>query len=171
VIEPFPLVHALRVRVGTPEDVDGVMAMALKASAENSFVQPLPERLLEEIYPPLCLDRGIVGIIGGIDDPYQGAIVLRIGKMWYSNEDVLEEKAVFVDPVYRAAKGGRARLFCEFAKRAALEMNLPLLIGVLSNDRTEAKVRLYERQFGKPAGAFFLWNAITASAKAAQNGR
>jgi len=160
----------LRVRVGTPADVDGVMMLALKASAENSFVEPVPQRLLEEIYPPLCLDRGIVGIIGDDENPYQGAIVMRIVKLWYSNEDVIEEKAVFVDPAYRAAKGGRARLFCEFAKRTSDEMQLPLLIGILSNDRTEAKVRLYERQFGKPAGAFFLWNGMTASARAARNG-
>ena len=29
------------------------------------------------------------------------------------------------------------------------------------NSRTEAKVRMYERQFGKPSGAFFLYGAKT----------
>jgi hypothetical protein len=46
-------------------------------------------------------------------------------------------------------------------------MEMPLLIGVLSNHRTEAKVRLYERQFGKPTGAFFLYNGSTGSVQAA----
>ena len=41
------------------------------------------------------------------------------------------------------------------------------MIGVLSNHRTEAKVRLYERQFGKPSGAFFLYNARTGTQRAA----
>jgi len=36
-------------------------------------------------------------------------------------------------------------------------MNLPLILGVVSNYRTEAKVKLYERQFPK-AGAFFMYN-------------
>ena len=38
---------------------------------------------------------------------------------------------------------------------------IPLLIGVLSNKRTEGKIRLYERQLGKPSGAFFLYGART----------
>ena len=39
---------------------------------------------------------------------------------------------------------------------AAERVNMPLLIGVLSNHRTEGKVKLYERVFGKPAGAYWL---------------
>ena len=41
------------------------------------------------------------------------------------------------------------------------DLGIPLIIGVLSNQRTEAKIRLYERQFGAPAGAFFLYNVHT----------
>jgi hypothetical protein len=87
--------------------------------------------------------------------------------MWYSDAQVLEEKAIFIHPDYRSAKGGRARRLCEFSKRAADGLGIPLIIGVLSNHRTEAKVRLYERQFGKPSGAFFLYNARTGSYRAA----
>ena len=50
----------------------------------------------------------------------------------------------------------RARKLCEFSKMAAERLNMPLLIGVLSNHRTEGKVKLYERVFGKPAGAYWL---------------
>jgi hypothetical protein len=80
---------------------------------------------------------------------------------------VLEEKAIFIHPDYRNAKGGRARRLCEFSKQVANTLELPLIIGVLSNHITEAKVRLYERQFGKPTGAFFLYNARTGSQKEA----
>jgi hypothetical protein len=31
-----------------------------------------------------------------------------------------------------------------------------LVIGVLTNHRMEAKVKLYRKKFGKPAGAFFV---------------
>jgi hypothetical protein len=85
--------------------------------------------------------------------------------MWYSDNLVLEEKAIFIHPEYRSARGGRARRLCEFSKHAADTLNIPLIIGVLSNHRTEAKVRLYERQFGKPSGAFFLYNATTGGWK------
>jgi hypothetical protein len=87
--------------------------------------------------------------------------------MWYSDHSVLEERAIFVDPDCRSAKGGRARRLCEFSKQTADALELPLIIGVLSNHRTEAKVRLYERQFGKPSGAFFLYNARTGHKEAA----
>jgi hypothetical protein len=45
------------------------------------------------------------------------------------------------------------------SKKAAEDLGIPLLIGVMSSVRTEAKVKMYERQFGKPSGAVFLYNA------------
>jgi hypothetical protein len=79
--------------------------------------------------------------------------------MWYSNQDVLEERVIFIPPEFRNAKGGRATRLCEFSKKAAEDLGIPLLIGVMSSVRTEAKVKMYERQFGKPSGAVFLYNA------------
>lgn len=156
----------LSVRVGTPADVDDIMSLALSACDENGFVEPDPVRLLTEIWPALNLDDGVIGIIGKNGQKPEGAILLRVVTMWYSNHQILEEKAVFIDPQYRSAKGGRARYLCEFAKKVADSLGLPLLIGVLSNQRTEGKVRLYERQFGPPSGAFFLYNARTGGWKA-----
>jgi len=157
----------LGVRVGGPEDVHPMMDMAMKACDENGFVDPNPQKLLAEIWPALNLDNGLVGIIQDEGGKLEAAILLRITTMWYSDAQVLEERAIFVDPECRSAKGGRARRLCEFSKRAAAELGLPLLIGVLSNHRTEAKIRLYERQFGKPNGAFFLYNAQTGLRKEA----
>ena len=79
--------------------------------------------------------------------------------MWYSNQDVLEERVIFIPPEFRNIKGGRATRLCEFSKKAAEDLGMPLLIGVMSSVRTEAKVKMYERQFGKPSGAVFLYNA------------
>ena len=157
----------LDVRVGTPEDVDAVMEIALSASKENGFVDPNPRRLLGEIWPALNLEKGLVGIIGNPNDKAEGAVLLRVGQMWYSDQEVLEEKAIFIHPDYRSAKGGRARRLCEFSKQVADSLSMPLIIGVLSDQRTEAKVRMYERQFGKPSGAFFLYNARTGGFSAA----
>lgn len=150
----------LTVRIGEPEDVDDVMSLALSACEENGFVEPNPQRLLAEIWHGLTVNQGVVGIIGERGKP-EGAVLLRIGNMWYSDQQVIEEKAIFIHPDYRSAKGGRARRLVQFSKQVADELGVPLIIGVLSNHRTEAKVRLYERQFGKPSGAFFLYNSKT----------
>jgi len=151
----------LKVYVGGTSDVDAVMELAIAASKENGFVNPNPLRLLGEIWPALARDHGIVGLIGADRKKLEGLVLLRIGKLWYSDDDILEEKAIFIHPDFRSAKGGRARRLCEFSKKVADNLEIPLIIGVLSNDRTEGKIRMYERQFGRPSGAFFLYRAKT----------
>lgn len=153
----------LHIRIGTPEDLDEMMQIAMMACDENGFLDPNPGKLAAEIWPALHQDHGIVGIIGPKGGMIQGAVLLRIGDMWYSDTQVVEEKAIFIHPDYRSAKGGRAKQLCEFSKKVADTLGIPLIIGVLSNSRTEAKVRMYERQFGKPSGAFFLYGAKTGS--------
>jgi len=156
----------IEVRIGEAEDVDDIMSLALSACEENGFMDPNPQKLVTEIWHGLTLEKGLVGIIGERGKP-EGAVLLRIGSMWYSDHEVLEEKAIFIHPDYRSAKGGRARRLCQFSKQVADSLGLPLIIGVLSNHRTEAKIRLYERQFGRPSGAFFLYNARTGAFRAA----
>ena len=153
--------EGLRIRAGRPEDLDEIMQIAMLACDENGFLNPNPEKLAAEIYPALCFNYGIVGLIGKPNDKIEGIVLLRIGTMWYADDYVVEEKAIFIHPDFRNAKGGRARKLCEFSKRVADTLGIPLIIGVLSNSRTEAKGRMYERQFGKPSGAFFLYGAKT----------
>jgi len=154
----------LSIRVGNPQDLDAVMEIAMMACEENGFVQPSPSRLLTDIWPALNLDEGVMGLIGPKGTmEVQGAVLLRVGHMWYSDQRAIEEKAVFIRPEYRSAKGGRARKLCEFSKQVADELELPLIIGVLSNHRTAGKVRMYQRIFGEPSGAFFLYKAKTGS--------
>jgi GNAT superfamily N-acetyltransferase len=156
----------LGVRLAQPEEVHEIMNEALRACVENGFANANQVKVLEQVWCGLNLDNGLVGVIGE-PGKLEGGILLRITDVWYSDDKVLEERAIFILPEYRGVKGGRARRLCEFAKRAAETMGMPLLIGVLSNHRTEAKVRLYERQFGKPTGAFFLYNGSTGSVQAA----
>jgi GNAT superfamily N-acetyltransferase len=151
----------LKVRVGTPEDIHQMMDLAMMACEENGFVNPEKTKLLSELWQALNMNYGMIGIVSRENGPIEGAILLRIGPMWYSNDMVMEEKAIFIHPDHRGAKDGNARRLIEFAKNAAQELGIPLLIGVLSNERTEGKIRLYERQFGKQSGAFFLYGAKT----------
>jgi hypothetical protein len=151
----------LHIRIGTPDDLDEMMQIAMMATEENAFLDPNPGKLAAEMWPALHQDHGIVGIIGPENGMIQGAVLLRIGSMWYSDAPVVEEKAIFIHPEYRSAKGGRAKQLCEFSKKVSDSLGIPLIIGVLSNSRTEAKVRMYRRIMGPEAGAFFLYGAKT----------
>jgi hypothetical protein len=155
------------VRIGVPEDVDGMMALAFAACEENGLTNPNPIKLLGEIWAGLTRDRGVVGIIGDQGEKFEAAILLRIEPLWYSDEPSLIERAIFVHPDHRSAKAGRARILCEFAKKVSDSLNKPLVIGVLSSERVAAKVKLYERQFGAPSGAYWIYNGNTGTNKIA----
>lgn len=150
------------VREGIVADFNEVMRLSVDATRENAFVEPDIEMLQGHVYAALDKRMGLVGVIGGAPgEPLEGMIILRIGNPWYSQEKILDEKAIYVAPEFRSAKGGRARKLAEWAKTISEKLGIPLAIGVLSNTRTEAKIRLYERVFGAPAGVYFLYNAKT----------
>jgi hypothetical protein len=152
----------LAIRLASPADLPEVMKLAIAASQENGFLDASAELLAREIWPALNQDHGLCAVIGPAGtQTIEGLALLRIGSMWYSYQTVVEEKAIFIYPEFRAAKGARARKLCEFSKKVADELDIPLLIGVLSNTRTAGKIRMYERIFGPQAGAFFLHNART----------
>lgn len=153
--------NEITVRVGTPDDVDGMMTLALAACKENGLTNPNPVKLLYEIWSGLTREHGIVGIIGEPNKEFEAAILLKTEPMWYSDDLTLVERAVFVHPDFRSAKGGRARLLCEFAKQAADALEIPLVIGILSSERVSGKVRLYERQFGPQSGAYWIYGKKT----------
>ena len=152
----------ISVREGVAEDFNELMRLAVDATRENAFVEPDIEMLAQHMYASLTKQMGVAGVIGGgPGEKLEGMIILRIGNMWYSKDPILDEKAIYVAPEFRSAKGGRARKLAEWAKDVSKNLGIPLAIGVLSNSRTEAKIRLYERVFGAPAGVYFLYNAKT----------
>lgn len=150
----------VHVRVAGPDDFEGIMELARLLNKENSVFPMNEQKVAEHVIPTLFRDGGIMGVIG-TPEKIEGLVLLRISKQWYSDGEFLEEMCVYVHPEYRASKGGRARKLVEFAKKVSEELNLPLMIGVLSNSRTDAKIKLYERQFGTPAGTFFLYGVKT----------
>lgn len=158
------------VRIGVEVDFNSMMDLAIAATKENAVVPPDINKMANTIWGALIRKTGIVGVIGPVGGKLEGAVLLSMGEMWYSKEMILEEKAIFVDPEYRSAKGGRARKLAEFAKMTATELEIPLAIGVLSSSRTEAKIRLYERVFGEPAGVYFLYGAKTGLSDGADGG-
>ena len=149
-------------RIATPEDLDGIMELAKLVNEENGVFRMNDVKVVSMIWPALELKGGICGVIGDPGKPLEGLVLLRVSNYWYSDDQFLEEMCVFVHPDHRwGRKGHRARKLCEFAKKVSDDLGLPLMIGVLSNTRTEAKVKLYEKHFGEPAGAFFLYGIKT----------
>jgi hypothetical protein len=151
-----------RVRVATPDDLFGILALGRIVHGENGLFDFNEVKVAEAIWPALVQANGIVGVIGE-RDKLEGLVILTVASYWYSNTQFLEEKCVFVHPDFRHAKDSRVQKLLEFAKKCSADLNLPLMIGVLSNTRTSAKVSLYERHFGSPAGAFFLYGAKTGT--------
>lgn len=99
---------------------------------------------------------GIIGVIDG-PDGIHAMIMLSIGCFWYTRDNHLEEVFNYVRPDCRGE--GHAKALIAFAKECADEIHIPLVIGVLTNARMEAKVRLYRQVLGTPAGAFFVYGA------------
>lgn len=157
----------IKVRMGTPQDLSQCMDLFIRANEENGIDALDRDKLLSIVWPSLHFDGGIVGVIGEPGEQIEGVVLLRIEQLWYSNSPVIAEKLVFVHPDYRSAKGGRARKLCEFSKKVSDELEMPLIIGIVSNDRTKGKVRMYERLLGPAAGAYFLYNGKTGVAKEA----
>lgn len=154
------------VRVATPAEVDEVMKLALMGCEENQFLPHNPTKVLQDVWAALNMDQGIIGVVGPVGGELEGAVLLRIGQIWYSDHPHIEERAIFVHPAHRSARGGRAARLAEFSMDCADKLGMPLTIGVLSNHRTEAKVRLYQRTLGKPAGAYWIyWPGSRAKAE------
>ena len=146
------------IRVGTVDDVHDIMSQLSNTYEEMGFSNISPIKVLQEVYASLSLDRGIFGIIGNPGETIQAGVLLRIGKPWYSDDDVVEERGIFVHPDYRSGRLGLARKLCDFSKKFAEDMGLPLIVGIQSTTKIAPKIRLYERAFGEQRGAFFVYN-------------
>lgn len=108
-----------------------------------------------------AFNRGgtVVGVVG--DNRIAGMILLNISQFWYSDDWALEEIQNYVRPQHR--KSTYAKDMMHFARRCSDELGIPLVIGVVSNERTRAKMELYKRQFGEPCGGYFIHQPKTVA--------
>ena len=153
------------VRKAGPEDAADVMGLCRLLADENAqfvmseikvahkLMAALAPQLVQPGYIPMPAICGVIGEPGGL----KASIFLEVGCLWYTDELGLHELWNFVHPDHR--RSDHAKTLIEFAKACQQAIGLPLSIGVISNSRTEAKVRLYRRRLGEPAGAFFTYKA------------
>lgn len=156
------------IRRAVPEDRESIWSMFRLIHVEIGVggisehkVNSLLDRIL---YPELIRDgdagvRGYMGVIGPVGQ-LEGLILLTVGSYWYSDEPLLQEMMNFVHPDHR--KSNHAKTLLSWGRHMSDKTGVPLIVGVLSNTKTEAKVRLY-RRFLPEAGAYFLYNATTGA--------
>ena len=144
------------IRLATPADENGIMELMCAAFDEQPIFPLDKDKMREKIR--LCTSRqgGFVALAEGENGKLEGYLIAILGSYWYSDAWHLEELSNFVHPDCR--KGTHhARDLIQFAKWFAETMNVPLLMGILSTQRLESKIRLYQRQ-AKMAGAIFVHN-------------
>jgi hypothetical protein len=143
------------VRKAVPADRPELMDICREGFAEHGMFK------MDEVRVGTMIDRAfnrggaIIGVLGETGN-IQASIYLLISQFWYTNEFCLEELWNHVRPAYR--RSANAKDMISFAKRCAQELQVPLVIGVVANERTEAKIGLYKRQLGSPVGGYFAFN-------------
>lgn len=151
-----------RVRIADERDEDALLEICHFVHGENGLFAFSEERVHRQITGAIrgsVGDRtGLAGVIGEYN-ALQGAILISLGQEWYSDDWQLQELFSYVYPQYRSTPASQDLL--AFADQIQARFGIPLVIGVLSNQRTEAKVRLIRKQFGPACGAFFVRGATT----------
>ena len=133
-------------------DESGIMALLVQNHAENGQHEFCEPKVRQMVRRALYQQGGIIGVIGPSSD-IRSSICLLIDEVWYSEERQILELWNYVRQDSR--RSDYAKKMIEFAKKCADGLELDLTIGVLSDKRMEAKIRLYQRQLPK-AGAFFI---------------
>lgn len=147
-----------RVRLADLQDEEELMTVAAQLHAENGIYNLCRNKVREELRASLEQKSGIIGVIGERNF-IQGAAWLLFVQEWYTDDWCIMERFNYVLPQWRASTN--AKDLIAWTKVVRARCGVPLHIGVFSNERTEAKVRLYRKQLGEPAGAFFLVGAQT----------
>src|ERR1700693_6122827 len=142
------------VRIATPADRDGMISLLHMMYEEDGVAELSVRKMLEALDRGLARDKAIIGVVGEPGD-IKAAIGLYANAWWYSQEVHLEDYFNFVRKDCRKSTYGKDLL--SFAKKAADDLGIQLLIGILSNERSQAKVKLYERFFGPSSGAGFVY--------------
>ena len=152
----------LKVRTATPDDVHQIMEMGLAANNEIAVFKANPQKILQDIWPALHCQGGIIGVIGKPGKVIEGGIFLKLTSLGYSDDLFLDERIVYVRPEFR--RGGRpdekhchSRKLCEFAKETSDKLGIPLIMGIATSVGFRGKARMYKRFFGRQAGAFFVY--------------
>ncbi len=157
------------VRIAGPRDYQDIWRLFLMGHRENGLftlahdkVEWFMLRALDpkSIPPGDCGPRGAIGVIGPVD-ALEALAFVAIGDVWYSHDKHLADCFVYVDPEHR--RSSHAKALINWMKQQAAAASLPLMSGVVSTERTEAKCALYRRLLKEKVGEYFLWRPMAAA--------
>lgn len=154
------------VRLAEPEDFPFLMEIAERACTEESPYSFCEEKVYWMFRRHFDKQGGLVAVIGEKGQPLKGYLLMVIDGIWFSLDNQLLELSLYIHPDFR--KSNYAKQLMAFSKQASDGLQLNLTIGVFSTVRTDAKVRLYKRQF-TPVGAFFKYTPSPAEKQANGN--
>lgn len=141
------------IRLATPADEDRLFDFLMLLHEENALFPVSETKVRDVIRLGTQQKGGVIGLIDGADGTIEASVGLVVDPTWYSNAPCLNELWNFVRADCR--RSTHAKDLIQFAKRAAQNLGIPVMMGVISTHRTQAKVRLYERQM-ECVGAFFI---------------
>lgn len=149
------------VRKAAPRDREPVLEICRQNHAENGQFSLSMAKVEGMVDKAFNSGGAIIGLVGG-HNRIEGAILLNIGQFWYTDDWCVEEIFNYVHPEFR--KSTHAKDMIDFGKRCSDELAIPLVIGVVSNERTRAKMELYRRRLGDPVGGYFIHRPAGAAA-------
>lgn len=141
------------VRKAQIEDRSQILEMCEENHRENGQFSFSRTKVTGMIDRAFTGGGAIIGVVGG-HNSIEGMMVLLISQFWYTDDWCLEELQNYVRPEFR--RSTHAKDMISFGKRCSDEIGIPLVIGVVSNERTRPKMELYRRQLGDPVGGYFL---------------
>ena len=149
------------VRIATAHDAPEIWRLFLEGQKDFSLFTMAPDKVNWILSRVLCPEtiplgdtalRGVMGVIGKVG-ALEAICGLCISDLWYTHDKHLGDFLVFVDPVHRSSKHAQALI--EWMKYQSDILGLPFISGVITNQRTEAKCRLFRRMIPKIGETFF----------------
>lgn len=144
----------LPVRKAIGDERDEILSILKQNHSENGQFT-LSFNKVTDIVDRAFRDEGaIIGVIKG-NTKIEALILMVISQFWYTDDWGIEELVNYVLPDCR--RSTHAKDLIEFGKRCSDELGIPLTIGIVSNERTRAKMELYRRRLGEPVGGYFIY--------------
>ena len=150
----------MHVRLANPSDEDAVVAYlsrladqwGLRMADGSSF--PFHEHRARPVVRNALAQRDAwIAVIG--ETEIEAAIGLEMNRPFFSDAPFISDLFTTVAPAFRDK--GHFNALIEFAKSVAHAAGLPLVLGVIANDRVEAKRRLFTMKMGQPSGSFYVY--------------
>lgn len=149
------------IRLAKPGEEAMVFDFFVKSHADNGFFPISSKKVIDTIMRAIRGENASIGIIVG-PQGIEAATGLCLEQTWYSESWFLAELLNYVDVDHRRSRHAQALL--KFQKdfsdkiTKALGYSVPIIPGILTRSRLQAKMRLFQREF-QQVGALFIYGA------------